>query len=280
MASHFTIIRYLPDPISEEAINVGVAVFGEEKPRFRFISDWTRARQFGGESTEFLERFARQLTNPQQSIFAEAGALDEEHLRQVLGKWHNSVQFTAPRASLRDQSTLLDEVAASFLRDGTKRELAPRGSRLNTEVRGLFRKMKVLATTPSEVKKHRVVTDFQINKKTGLYAEFVAKNGAYHVIETIDYRSAVPTAKAKFYETGAKALVLSEAKAKLGKGTKTYVVYSARSGDRSALRENLALLEQHTDNIYNFESKKDTASFGSSIKRITGGADLTHAAGE
>jgi hypothetical protein len=279
MPSYYSIIKYLPDPISEEAMNIGVAVFGGGvTPRFRFISDWTRARQFGGESTEFLEKLSRQLSSRQLGIFEDSGQWNEDQLRRVLGKWHNSVQFTSPRASLRDAPALLDDIAGSFLREAQRKEIFARGSRLTSEVRGMFRRMKVLGKTAKDVERHRVVTDFKIDKKTGLYAEFAVKNGAYHVIETIDYRSSARAAKAKFYETGAKALVLSEAKEKLGRGTKTYVVYSARQADRAELRAYLALLDQHTDAIFNFENKRDAAAFGSSIKKITGGADLAHAA--
>ena len=79
---------------------------------------------------------------------------------------------------------------------------------------------------------------------------------------------------AKFYETGAKALVLTEAREKLGRGTKRYVVYSAHSEDRSAIGKYLALLDAHADQLFNYESRKDLAAFGSVISRAAGRADL------
>jgi hypothetical protein len=274
MPSYYSIIRYVPNPIAEEAINVGVAVFGGgSAPLFRFIGDWTRARQFGGESTEFLQRFAKQVASAQLGIFSESGAWDESKLRSVLGRWHNSIQFTSPRASLKEPAALLDEVATDFLHGAVKRE-ALRRTRLNTEVRSMFRRMRVLAREPGDVRRKRVVPDFPIDQRTGLVAEFVVKNGVFHVMETIDYRGAMPTATPKFYETGAKALVLVEAKQKLGPRTQRYVIYSARPEDRSSIKKNLALLHSHADHLINYDSQRDIATFASLVKKATGVRDL------
>ncbi len=269
MASYYSIIRYVPDPISEEAMNIGVAVFGSGgRPQFRFIEDWTRARQFGGERTDFLERFGRQVSSKQLGIFADSSEWDEPRLRSVLGRWHNSIQFTTPRTSLKEPSALMSEVCSAFLRETVKKG-GRRGTRLNTEVRSLFQKMKVLGKTKRDVQHHRVVEDFPIDPRTGLFAEFALKNTVFHVMETIDYRSAAPSATAKFYETGAKALLLTEAREKLGRKTERYVIYSAHHDDKSAIKTYLALLENHADHVFNYDSKRDLAVFGSRVKKAT-----------
>jgi len=134
--------------------------------------------------------------------------------------------------------------------------------------------MKVLAKDPKEVRKHRIVTDYPIDARTGLFAEFAVKNGVFHIMETVDYRSAMAAATVKFYETGAKALVLSEAKDKLGSGTKRYVIYSARPEDKSTIKKNLALLDNHADHVLNYESSKDLATFGSLVKKATRADEL------
>lgn len=274
MPSYYSIIRYVPDPISEECMNVGVAVFGRGNPHVRFISDWSRARRFGGESTEFLERFAKQVSGKQLGIFADSGAWDETRLRDVLGKWHNSIQFTPPRASIKEPAALLEDISGAFLRDITPTRSAQGRTRLHSEVKGLFRKMKLLAKVPEDIENHRVVTDYLIDQRTGLFAEFALKNSALHVMETVDYRGADRTAMAKFYETGAKALVLREAKDKLKRGTKGYVVYSAHSEDRSGIRQYLALLDDYADHVYNFNSSRDLAAFGSLVKKALGQGEL------
>lgn len=273
MASYYSVIRYFPNPISEECVNVGVAVFGNGAPRFRFISDWNRAQQFGGESTEFLQRFAEQVTSQQLGIFSDSGAWDEERLRSILSKWHNSIQFTPPRGSLQQPEALLQEVAGAFLRDSKRREQIRR-TRLNTQVKNLFKRMKVLAKTPESAQRHLVVTDYQIDRRTGLFAEFALKNTVFHVMETVDYRTPTAAGMAKFYETGAKALVLAEAREKLGRGTKRYVVYSAHTEDRTAIRKYIALLATHADQLFNYESRRDLAAFGSLIYKAAGREDL------
>jgi len=136
--------------------------------------------------------------------------------------------------------------------------------------------MKVLAREPRDIGKHRVVTDYAIDQRTGLFAEFALKNSAVHVMETVDYRSAAPSGLAKFYETGAKSLVLMEARQKLGRNTKGYVVYSSHPEDRSTIRKYLALLEAHADQLFNYDSKRDLAAFGSLVSKAAGRADLIH----
>ena len=41
MTSFYSVVRYVPDPIAEEAINIGVVAFKEGKLRFRFVEDWS-----------------------------------------------------------------------------------------------------------------------------------------------------------------------------------------------------------------------------------------------
>jgi len=275
VASRYSVIRYVPNPISEESINVGVAVFGGGPPIFRFVADWNRARRFSGEATEFIERFARQISDRQIGIFEDSGIWDEEQLRKVLGHWHNSIQFTAPRASLKEPEELIEEVSTTFLRGAAPRE-SHRHTRLQTRVKNLFNKMKVLAKEKREIHKHRVVPDFLIDQSTGLFADFALKRNVFYVMQTVDYQSAAPSGMAKFYETGAKALVLSEAKQKLGKDTMRYVIYSAHSEDRSSIRKYLKLLENHADKLIDYNSSKDIAAFGSMINKAAGRADLIH----
>jgi DUF3037 family protein len=275
MPSYYSVIRYVPNPLSEESVNIGVVVFGGGTPLFRFLRDWSRPKKFGGESTDFLERFAKQLSSTQLGIFSDSGAWSEERLHSVLGRWHNSIQFTNPRASLHEPAALLEDVAQTFLRQSKAKEVRRR-TKLYSQVKTFFRRMKVLAKEPRDIDKHRVVTDYAIDKRTGLFAEFALKNSAVHVMETVDYRSAAPSGLAKFYETGAKSLVLMEAREKLGKNTKGYVVYSSHPEDRSTIRKYLALLEAHADHLFNYDSKKDLAAFGSLVSRAADRADLIH----
>src|SRR6266496_1389754 len=120
MASHYTVVHYVPDPISDERINVGVLVFGDGRIRSRFLSSWRRVQQFGTGDVSFVRDFAsriEQTTGLQPPIDEPVGreALTETRLRQMIGRWVNSIQFSEPKASLLAPERLLDEMCRRFL---------------------------------------------------------------------------------------------------------------------------------------------------------------------
>ncbi len=117
MSSFYSVIRYVPDPIANESINIGVVVFGEGKPTFRFLKRWNRAHYFGKETTGFLREFADSMSSGQIDMFDKEDLTNEDVLKSVLGRWRNSVQFTSPRGSLRSPDQLLGEVVKIYLRE-------------------------------------------------------------------------------------------------------------------------------------------------------------------
>lgn len=133
MATYFTIVQYLPDPITDERINIGVIVFGEGVVRSRFLRNWQRVYTFGGENTAFLRDFAKEVAlseGPQLMMPGLPGSarLDEETLKRMAGEWANSIRFTQPRASLQKPDNLLTSIAERYLRQASpqKREFRDR----------------------------------------------------------------------------------------------------------------------------------------------------------
>lgn len=119
MTSFYSVIRYVPDPIADESINIGVVVFGEGKPKFLFVSDWSRAKVFGSQRIDFLKDFSSSVLQSQNiDMFGEMSTWDEGSLRKILGRWHNAIQFMAPKASLKNTDSLLVDVARLYLHSG------------------------------------------------------------------------------------------------------------------------------------------------------------------
>lgn len=115
MTTFFSVIKYVPDPIASESINIGVVVFGVGEPIFRFTNNWKRAYTFGKIETSFLREFAEDIQNKQLGIFGETRQWNETSLVKMLSRWNNSIQFTSPRASIKSPSDLLDEVSQLYL---------------------------------------------------------------------------------------------------------------------------------------------------------------------
>ena len=108
MSAYYSIVQYTPDPIIGEYINIGVVVFGQGRCLTRFLHNWSRVKQFGGNVTA-LKAFAHEA---QQK-------LDEQKVREAAQRWANSIQFTPPAASLLAPDALLSDAAERFLIDPT-----------------------------------------------------------------------------------------------------------------------------------------------------------------
>jgi hypothetical protein len=106
MPAFYSVIQYVPDPVRDERLNVGVIVFGDGRVRSRFLDTWHRARTFGEENIEFLRSFAR-----------HADRLTEDKVREIAGSWHSSIQITTPAGSLLTAEDLLVDTASRYLRD-------------------------------------------------------------------------------------------------------------------------------------------------------------------
>lgn len=132
MSAYYTVVQYVPDPVTEERVNIGVIAFAGDDVRARFVRDWRRVRQFGGEDVSFLRDLAKRAaewsaTEMQLPGLGESVRLDEDGVRAIAVRWINSVQFTEPRGSLLDAKELLEDMAARYLRrPGGKRAFRDR----------------------------------------------------------------------------------------------------------------------------------------------------------
>ena len=120
MASRYSIIQYVPNPIADERINIGVVAFDDNDVRVQFVNNWGRVQAFGGEDINFLRDFAKRMNKA-----AEEGLLfpgdrpndtpKHERLKKIARGWMNSIQFTESRGSLEDVESLLEDIAQTYL---------------------------------------------------------------------------------------------------------------------------------------------------------------------
>jgi hypothetical protein len=106
MPAYYSVVQYAPDLVTGERINFGVVVFGEGRLLTRFLQNWTRVKQFGGNVTS-LKAFAHEAQHK----------LDEGKVREAAQRWANCIQFTPPAASTLGHDALLLDVTKRFLID-------------------------------------------------------------------------------------------------------------------------------------------------------------------
>ncbi len=109
MAAFYCVIRFLPSPLAEEFVNVGVLAFKGSEVKLKLLENWTRAEYFAGESLVSIRSLLEETEWPN---------LGEEVIRKMVTAWsHRSLQLSEPRASLLDVDGLLEEVAPVFLKN-------------------------------------------------------------------------------------------------------------------------------------------------------------------
>ena len=119
----------------------------------------------------------------------------------------------------------------SIMRTMVEPEPAPtrvreKRSRLLTQLKKQFRDERVLAQRGEDLTSHRIVPSVELDE--GLVADLVLRNGAMHVVETVDASGEHESPRKALGDIGISALVLERARMKFGsQETKTRLVYDA-----------------------------------------------------
>lgn len=119
MTTQYTVIQYVPDPVADERVNIGVLVFGDGPPRARFLAKWERVERFAKEDTAYVRDFAARISD---SLILLEGLWEtleaqpfEDRLRKMASGLMNSIQFTPLRGSLETPEKLLAQAVSMFL---------------------------------------------------------------------------------------------------------------------------------------------------------------------
>lgn len=121
MASRYSVIQYVPNPITEDRINIGVIVSDEQDVRVRCLQNWERVRCFGmSEDIDLLKNFAHKMqeATKERLLFPGDHPSDlpiHERFVNLAHGWMNGIQFTEPCDSLVSVDQLLEDMAQTYL---------------------------------------------------------------------------------------------------------------------------------------------------------------------
>ncbi len=124
MASFYTVVQYVPDPVADERVNAGIIVFSQDRVAVRFIKNWARLQRFGNKDVRFLRDFARELEERIEPRL-DRPTLSEAAIREMAATWKDAIQFTTPRGSLLSVEELLKDAEVRFLANDRAPESRP-----------------------------------------------------------------------------------------------------------------------------------------------------------
>ena len=116
-------IQYVPDPVADERINVGVLVFDENRVRARFLKGWGRLDRLGRKDVSFLKPFAEEITDRCEATLFTDGQIDAEMIRRAAATWRDSIQLTEPGGSPLNLDALCEDAEGRFLGADRPRKL-------------------------------------------------------------------------------------------------------------------------------------------------------------
>jgi hypothetical protein len=130
---------------------------------------------------------------------------------------------------------------------------------LLTDVKTAFKNEGVLAAKGEDISNHRVVANYVIAE--GLQADLLLKNGAMHVIQTVD-ASDEGFARRAINSIAISALVFEQARMSFGQDfTKSELVYKATSTLERLITPSLSAAEHQGARLVNWESRDDRTRF-------------------
>ena len=160
---------------------------------------------------------------------------------------------------LEKVSMMLNLLTAPHKKEGAMRE---EKSRLMIELKNLFRLHDWLGNKPDDINKHLIVPNYVISQEEELVSDFCLKNGVFHAIQSVDFRTENTSNKKQ--EARSKALILNTAQDELNAKTYTVIV-----GNTTALKPSIKLLEHYSD-VVNWDNRDDRESFVHHLAITTG----------
>jgi hypothetical protein len=250
----YCVLMAIPDSRRGERVNIGAVVFCYDKVDVRV----PESQKLGCLSEERWDAYVVEAARRIREEFSP-----EEDPMQFVTRF----SATEPVVKMSDLGWFLADTAEQYeaqvsgilselvLRpkgDRAGQDIPTRRSKINAEIAAEFKKIDILANHNETFEDHKVKRDHFVSVEENLRADFVARNGVYHVTSTLDLRRDSVHIK----EAGWKAIVLVEARRNFGPDTRGYGVYAAEH-DAIQFRSHIELLRVHSNGIYNWLNPDD-----------------------
>src|SRR3569833_474063 len=140
MAAFYSIVRFVPDAVANEAVNIGLLVASGTRVVVRTLSDWDRVKHFAGTSWREARRLVEELEQNPKAFLGLGQVNGADDLRAVLAQWTRALQFSDVRASLDTFDSVMTSLQPMVL-VGQRADMLPLQNRRAVVVRTVYRAM-------------------------------------------------------------------------------------------------------------------------------------------
>ena len=225
----YVVVR-VADSVRGETLNAAIAIFDGATAEVRIPRrlDKLRAMSLAIDLDTFKQTLNR-LPQIDQLITSAGKLTLDERLARL--RDFTALDFSAPGWLEAATNDAFEAAVVNLLKHLVEPEparVAParKRTKLLSVVRRAFAAERVLAKKGEGLSSHRIVSNFEIAE--GLLADFILKNGAMHIVETVDASDEHLSARKIVSDIAVSALVLEQARMTFGETqTRSRLVYDA-----------------------------------------------------
>lgn len=261
---NFAIAQVETGPARKERLNFGIVVFGDDQLSVHAGKNFDKVRALSGAlSPELISQAFSNLSHL-DALIRSQGPLKVEDRRVQLSEltpFELTELGTFFASSASEYQTVVEKLVSRLVEPepGVVRRNIQKKTRLLTSLKSALKNEKILANKGEDLESHRIVVNKQLAE--GLIADLALKNGAMHIIQTVD-ASHTERAKSAIQEIGISALIFEQAKMCFeNQPIRPRLVYSASGQVEHAIRAALKVAEHQGADIINWESRVDRVNF-------------------
>lgn len=264
----YSILRYCPNSIRGEIVNIGLVVFRQSGIDTRIINNSMKIKILD-DTSELddlvnFETAARKLCS-----FAETPNEQFLMLKSISGAIRVSDRNSFSIQDISEYSKKVDRLYVDLVKPYSLRQRQISTSRLHTRIRQEFSKLEILGKEKADIDNHKVIANYEINDKSGITADFMLKNGKFHMTEVIDFN--VNDTNQKLKETSLKMMSFMEGQRHIANDIGRYLVYAASKEKIKDVSNHISLAEDYSDLMFNFDSTTEKAKYYQLMRELSGG---------
>jgi hypothetical protein len=272
---HFSVLRLMPNSMRGERLNVGLVVFHPNQDVTVHLDvSQERLRSFdpnlaGINWDDWASQAVKILSDAPSDVRATL-------LKTAFGPITTDAELGWFRASnnveVQDNvSSLLKRLVSRPVRlVKVGRTHSTRKTKLQTQLKNWFRVQKILGRSMNDLSNNQVVEEYPISIETDSFADFAFKNGALHIMETIDLRGVDHLTASLRNKAAFKSVVLDQAADVTGGGGQRIAIVAA--SNYAAIKPALKMIERNADDVVAVENHKDVDRL---VRKLTEALHLT-----